>query len=78
MIRFTCPFCKKTLQVGEKYAGKGTKCLSCGKPIRIPHPATIPSDKDIDEILRMVDVAPSPKARPKVEPSPWDNPVGGP
>jgi hypothetical protein len=53
MIRFNCPYCRKTLQVGEKHAGKQARCLNCGKPIRIPEPPSL-NDLDIDTILDMV------------------------
>ncbi len=35
-IRFTCPFCGKTTNVGDEYAGQSGPCSSCGQAVTIP------------------------------------------
>ena len=36
MISFTCPHCRSTSDVSEKYAGQTGPCRSCGEKITIP------------------------------------------
>ena len=39
MIHFTCPHCRNSSDIDEKYAGQTGPCRSCGETITIPGPA---------------------------------------
>lgn len=50
-IRFTCPNCQKILKVGDKFAGKTSKCPGCAAPVTVPEildvlPADAPVELD--------------------------------
>ncbi len=47
-ITFDCA-CGRHFNVGEKYAGKRTKCPSCAAPLTVPTPAAVPADAPSDE-----------------------------
>ena len=44
MIHFNCPHCAKTINVGDKAAGKKGKCSGCGEIIRVPQITTLTDD----------------------------------
>lgn len=43
-IRFTCPSCQKMLKVGDKFAGKTSKCPGCAAPVTVPAFSDVPLD----------------------------------
>jgi len=43
-IRFTCPGCQKILKVGDKFAGKTSKCPGCAAPVTVPAFSDVPLD----------------------------------
>ncbi|MCH2398750.1 MAG: hypothetical protein MK364_06560, partial [Pirellulales bacterium] len=40
MIHFTCPHCRNSSDIDEKYAGQTGPCRSCGETITIPGPVS--------------------------------------
>jgi prepilin-type processing-associated H-X9-DG protein len=42
-ISFTCPYCGRTTEVAEQYAGQSGPCAGCGKTVTVPGPAGVPS-----------------------------------
>lgn len=43
-IRFACPQCRKMLKVGDKFAGKTSKCPGCASPVTVPAVSELPFD----------------------------------
>jgi hypothetical protein len=56
-MKITCPHCKRTLNVSEKYAGKTAKCPGCEKPFRVEFQESV-------AIVASVGASPLPEAEP--------------
>lgn len=44
MLKVTCPRCKESLEIPDKFAGKAVRCPACNRAIRVPEPPEQKSD----------------------------------
>lgn len=58
MIQFNCPFCGKTIAVGDEGAGKKGKCPGCSLRIRVPETTVLEPPKKPPVIVPQSELVP--------------------